>query len=166
MKSAAVESNRPRRDTHSYQPTSMSPIVIIFAIGGMLIATTVALAALYFSHKRREQWHQTARVALEKGQPLPPAVNLGEDAEDFPPPNTSLADWQAARRAESRSQTVKGALVLIALGAGLQVFLYSVRARVGWIGVIPGFIGVALLLHTVFESLFYKPNSSSRPPQS
>lgn len=143
----------------------MSPIIIIAAIGGMLIAITVPLAALYFVHKRRELWHQTARLALEKGQPLPPAASLGEDLEDFPPPNANLADWQAARRAEARSQTIKGGLVLIAVGAGLQVFLYSVHARIGWIGVIPGFIGVALLLHAAFEALFFKPSSSSRPPQ-
>lgn len=144
----------------------MSPIIIIAAVGGMLIAISVPLAALYFIHKRRELWHQTARLALEKGQPLPPAAQLGEDLEDFPPPNANLAEWQAARRAEARSQTVKGGLVLLALGAGLQVFLFSVHARVGWIGAIPGFIGLALLIHAVFETLVFKSSPSSRPPQS
>lgn len=141
----------------------MSPIVIIFAIGAMLLIIVVPVAALYFNHKRSELWHQTARLALEKGQPLP--GGLSDDPADILPPRVDLAEWTAARRAQSRSRSVKAGLVLIALGAGIQVFLYSVRARVGWVGAVPGFIGVALLLHSAFESLLDKSKAPSRLPQ-
>jgi hypothetical protein len=77
--------------------------------------------------RRDRLWHETARLAIEKGQPLPP------------PPSRGPFD---GRRLWDRG--LQGALILIAVGVGLYIALpASVRI---W-GVLPGFIGIAMLIH-------------------
>lgn len=139
-------------------------IAVISLIGGLLLALVIPVVALILHHRKRQLWHETARLALEKGQPLPPSQVEADDAELTPPPGVSFAEWQAAKRAESRSHATKGGLVLIAVGGGIIAFFSAMGSKnFGMIGTIPGFIGIALLIHAVCESFFDK---SPRPPQS
>lgn len=137
-------------------------IIVIAVIGFVLIALLVPVAAIYFHHRKRHLWHETARLALEKNQPVPPI--LAEEAENDlrPPAGVSFADWQAAKRAESRSHATKGGLVLIGVGAGLYLLFGAAGGgQMRWVGAIPGFIGVALLVHVLFESLLAKSSTKS-----
>lgn len=129
-------------------------IVVISLIGGLIIGVTIPIAAIYFHHKRQQLWHETARLALEKGQPVPPMAASAAELEHTPPAGVSFQEWQAARKAEARGHQIKGGLVLIAVGAGLYLFFGAAGGgQMRWMGTIPGFIGVALLLHALFESL-------------
>ena len=104
---------------------------------------------MYYNNRRRELWHETARLALEKGQPLPA---LPTDDEPH------------RRRPEDRGNDIR-----IGVGLGLYLFLSSLVGRsLGYVGAIPGFIGVALLLYGLFSALTRRKHSDrdSLPPRS
>ena len=129
-------------------------VAVLIPIAGIILAGVVVVCAMYFRHRRREMWHQTARLALEKGQPIPPQP-AGEVRLQF--------------RAERERNDVRAGLILIAVGAGIYLFLRTGGdSRLGIVGAIPGFIGVALLLNGLFASLSAKGKNPSddRPPQS
>ena len=123
----------------------------VLAIIALVFAVIVAVVAIYFKHRRRqmELWHETARLALEKGQPLPP-LSLG------------------ATGGHPRND-VRIGLIMIAVAGGIWLLLPPTGARpVTYLAAIPGFIGVALLLNGFFEVLFSKkqPAPDARPPQT
>jgi hypothetical protein len=132
---------------HLLADISSIPWVAIVAIaGGLLIGPIVIFIVFNSIHRRHQLWHETARVALEKGQPLPPMP-----ADVAPPP--SLPPKPA--------NDIRSGLVLIAVGAGLYLFLGSlVSQSMGYVGAIPGFIGIALLLF----GLFNRNSISDQPP--
>lgn len=133
---------------------------LIGLVGGLLVALTLPAIAMYYHHRRQQMWHETARLALEKGQPMPPQPRDDDEAENTPPPGVAYDDWIETKRAQERRHDIKGGLVLIAVGAGLYLMMGS--GSVGrFIGAIPGLIGAALLLY----ALFNKPSAGSRPPQ-
>jgi hypothetical protein len=113
---------------------------IIVGIIAVLAAIPIVIAGLYFRHQQQKLWHETARVALEKGQPLPPQA-----AED-----------DQRRSGPDVANDFRAGLVLIGLGAGLYFFLGR------GIAAIVGFIGIALLIYATFAALFHRKN----PPQN
>jgi hypothetical protein len=128
---------------------------IIVGIFGLGVGLVFGLFGMYFHHRRQELWHETARIALEKGQPLPALPN------DEPSP----VDRE---RAETKNDFRSG-FVLIAVGIGLYIFLTGfLGISLGRVGAIPGLIGVALLLYAVLNSIFGRKKSGpdNRPPQS
>jgi len=116
-------------------------IPIVSVIGGCAIA----IVAIYLHFRKQQLWHETARIAIEKGQPVPP---MPADDNSIPPTTGSPAEWEAVKR----RQTINGLMIggLINLGVGLGLFLLLSRVasnpNLGFIGAIPGFIGIALLL--------------------
>jgi hypothetical protein len=124
---------------------SSIPWVAIFSIIGAFLVGPVVIFIVFSSiHRRHELWHETARVALEKGQPLPPMP-----ADVAPPPS------EPAKPAND----IRSGLILIAVGAGLYLFLGALMGQsMGYVGAIPGFIGIALLLFGLL-------NARSKPDQ-
>lgn len=125
-------------------------------VAGMILGGVMGITAMYFRHQQSRLWHETARIALEKGQPLP----------DFP-------DEKRIGRSKSpdrlNSHDLRAGLILLGVGAGIYVFFVTVGAEEArFIGAIPGFIGVALLLHALLTALLPKnrPAPDDRPPQS
>lgn len=119
---------------------------LIGLIGGLLVAIIVPTAAMYFHHRRQQLWHETARIALEKGQPVPPRPRSDEEMELTPPAGVAYDEWLAAKRAQQWRHDIKGGLVLIAVGVGLYLMLGS-----SYLGAVPGMIGVALLVYAYFN---------------
>ena len=114
---------------------------LIIPIAGIILAGVITVSGMYFHNRRREMWHETARIALEKGQPLPP---LGPDRDD---------DEETAKDPGTHHD-VRGGMVLIAVGAGLWLMLGAMSNTLRYIGAIPGFIGVALLLYALLATIF------------
>lgn len=141
----------------------MSITSLPLAVSGMELGLYLGLAGLaagivfgglgmYFHHRRQALWHETARIALEKGQPLPP-----------------LQDQETSPSYVSKDNDFRSGLVLIAVGAGLYLFLNAFLGRAfGLVGAIPGFIGVALLLYATLNVLFSRKDKpvSERQSQS
>lgn len=129
-------------------------IPLVIPIAGIALAGVLSVSAMYFRHRQRELWHATARVALEKGQPVPPA-----------PPE----DYRLHMRVNRERNDFRAGLIFIALGAGLYYCLGGISdGRSAAFGAIPGFIGVALLLNGLFNSLFQKktPPTDELPPRT
>ena len=100
----------------------------LIAIVGLLVGfgLPVALVAiiLYYKHRRQRMIHETIARLAEKGLPVPPEL--------VDPP----------RRGHSG---LRGGMVLVALGIALAIFMAETRGS--WsIGLIPGLMGIALIL--------------------
>jgi len=123
-------------------------IAVIGIAGGIVITVVAIVGGLITANRRQAMWHETARVALEKGQPMPKSP-----------------DDEAEVEAEKNSEggDIRAGLILIAVGGGLYLFLSNIGGgKVGYVGAIPGFIGVALLLFGLLSLAFKRKD----PPPS
>ena len=123
------------------------------SLAGMATGIIFGGLGMYFHHKRQSLWHETARIALEKGQPVPPAPDREESGAA-----RTLSDGQI--RAKRIRGLLIGGLINIALGAGLYLGLTQLSRALANFAAIPGFIGIALLLAGLIE-LFLTRKSSS-----
>jgi hypothetical protein len=106
-------------------------------------AFVIAIVAINHVNARRkaELRHETIRLALEKGQPLPP----------------ELLNMPATVEQKPKSNDRKAGLILIAVGVGLYFFFSAggwesrIPGNLRWVALIPGLIGVALLINWFFE---------------
>ena len=97
---------------------AMTGLVASFGLPLFVIAIV-----LLYKHKRNRMQQETILRLAEKGLPVPPEL--------LQPPN--------------RSPSPKGGLVLLALGIALSVFFWE-RGQPWSIGLIPGLMGIALLV--------------------
>jgi hypothetical protein len=134
----------------------MIPIAIFFFI------LLIIVASQYLKNQSRKMWHETARIALEKGQPIPCAPSELEEAIGKTP-NTPFVK-------RSGRGDVKSGLILLAVAAGLYFGFNDLRAQdhsvPSVIFYVPGCIGVALLLNALITYLTTKktPETPSTPP--
>lgn len=108
---------------------------VLIPIIGMAVTfgLPVVLVAiiLWFKHRKLQMTHETIAKLAEKGLPVPAELLAAA------PPN--------------RAAGLRGGLVLVGLGIALAIFLQEVGAP--WsIGLIPGLMGVALLIAWAIES--------------
>lgn len=120
-----------------------SNLVIIFAFVIVIVGIK-----RYFQWKRYQLWHETARIALEKGQPVPPGEPSGRDQWDRGYWRGSWGPWGELRRG----------LVLLAVGAALYLALPEEAKPYA---AIPAFIGVASLVIGLLS--FLKSDKASDP---
>lgn len=125
-------------------------IAIFVPIAGMIFAGVMGVSGMIFKHRQRELWHETARIALEKGQPLPPAV------EEFTRRNPD-------RR--FKRNDLRAGIILLAVSLGLYVFFHAVARDAEAIAAIPGCLGGALVLLGIIEALSGK-KSDELPPRT
>jgi hypothetical protein len=109
--------------------------LVVFGLP-LLLVTIVLL----YKHRRMRITHETIVRLAERGIPVPPELL------DPPRPRTS---------------GLRGGLVLIALGAGLSIFFLE-RGGPWSIGLIPGLMGVALLVAWAIEN---KERDKTLPPR-
>ena len=145
-------------------------LLLIFTLGATALSTVIVIVALVFKHHQRRLWHETARAALDKGQPLPsyPGAQKHEIEKS----------WHEFARSQMAAQNhiqgfrwrrdLRGGLMLLALGLAV----YAARPpswTTGWDLAIyvPSFIGAALLLNALLSALFApkEKDVSARPPQ-
>jgi hypothetical protein len=125
-------------------------IAIAAILGGLTFTILLIFFGLKFVQRRQELWHETARVALEKGQPLPPLPR----------------DMQPEKHSDENND-LRAGLVMIATGGGLYLFFATFIPALRFIAAIPGFIGVALLIYGLSKALTgRKDPSADRSQQS
>jgi hypothetical protein len=103
------------------------PIISVLMVFGMPVVIIALFVAL--RHRRNRMMHETLRAMIEKGVPIPPELLAGGGA--------ALAS--ASNGAGYGNRDLRWGLVLIALGGGVGLMA-------GKLGLIPFFIGVALLI--------------------
>jgi Flp pilus assembly protein TadB len=111
------------------------PTNYIIPIAGMIFAAVYVLIKSLTKLQKEKLRHETIRLAIEKGQPLPPEL-LERSI-----PNQPTDDR-------------KSGLITLAVGVGLFVFLsqYEIgKLGLAWVAMIPSLIGVALLLNWALE---------------
>jgi hypothetical protein len=130
---------------------------VLIPLAALIVGGVIAVVAMVLSHQRRKLWHETARLALEKGQPLPS------------PEPEHHADTPSAKD-ERREHDLRGGLVLIGVGLGLYLFFLHLSPPgiygLAFLATIPGFIGIALILHWLITALLRSKKSDSTPPRS
>jgi hypothetical protein len=122
-------------------------IAIAAIVGGLSFSILLIIFGLKFVQRRQELWHETARVALEKGQPLPPLP----------------ADMRHEKHPEQNNDFRTG-LILIATGAGLYLFFVTFLPPLRFVAAIPGFIGVAMLLYAILNALLGRKDKPADRP--
>ena len=136
-------------------------IGMLALLGGILVAIIVPSVALYFYNRRQQMWHETARLALEKGQPVPTAPGQAPLNPEIDPAVAGLHTADATARVavldQIRSQRIRGYLlggmINLAVGAGLFLAMQQLSRQTAYFAAIPAFVGVALILAAWFESL-------------
>jgi hypothetical protein len=144
----------------------------VIAVSMSMAIPIVAIVVSHANKRHKEQlWHDTARLALEKGQPIPPRAPSDEEIKaPLPPSGDHPAEWERVRRANRRRKDIRNGLLLAAVGAG---FYFSgdhghfTRAG-GFLTYIPLFIGAALILNGLLDGLFShsSDDSGDLPPRS
>jgi hypothetical protein len=126
-------------------------IAIIIPVVAIALGGVIAVCGMYFHHQQKKMLHDTARLALERGQPIPP--ELVSELSD-------TAHHSSAQRTHPRND-IRSGVILIAVGVGLYLFFETMSLHnLRFVGAIPGFIGVALLLLGIFDSLFARKKSA------
>lgn len=114
---------------------------VMVAMTGMLASFGLPLViiaiVLYYKHQRNRMHQETILRLAEKGLPVPPEL--------LQPPD--------------RNPSPKGGLVLLALGIALSAFFWE-RGLPWSIGLIPGLMGVALLVAWRIDS---RPTRNREP---
>lgn len=116
---------------------------VLVAMTGMLasfgLPLLVIAAILVYKHKRNRLQQETVLRLAEKGLPVPP--ELLRPPESTPSP--------------------KGGLILVALGIAISLFFWE-RGQPWSIGLIPGLMGVALLVAWKIDS---RSSGRGAPPR-
>ncbi len=142
----------------SFDGSMRSLIPIVAIVMPFFFVVAILLMKHISDQKARQLQHDTIRLALEKGQPLPPEL-LNPSALNPESIKTLGSDGKP------KSNDRKAGLILIAVGASLFLFLggadslFNLQSTGGihhlggmqWVGLIPGFIGVALLVNWMLE---------------
>lgn len=143
---------------------------LTFGIAGLAIGALFGLLGMYLGHRRRVLWHETARIALEKGQPIPvpPPDSCGNwsDASAYPRSGSPAEFSHQRARHRSRGLLISG-MVNIAVGLGMYVAFSQFAGKAAYAGAIPAFIGVAFIAGAAIELWFAPkpPQTSARPNQ-
>jgi hypothetical protein len=109
---------------------SVAVVAIVAMLVGLGLPIVLVATVLFYKHRKLRISHDTITRLAEKGLPIPPEL--------MEPPRRGSAG-------------LRGGLVLVALGIALSVFFAGWGP--GWsIGLIPGLMGVALLIAWKIES--------------
>lgn len=111
----------------SSNETAVALMGILVSLGMPVLLVGIIL---YFRHRKAQLVHETIAKLAEKGMPV--------TADMFASP-------------PSRNAGLKAGLVLVALGIGLAIFFLE-QGRTWSIGLIPGLMGVAMLIAWRIES--------------
>ncbi len=140
--------------------SSMPPVlwvmlvpVSVFFVGGL-----IAVVALVMKNQERMRWHETARIALAKGLPIP---NM---------PDSWSPQSPTPGRHRQRMGLITAGLINVAVGIGLYFGLSAIPGA--WVArdfaFIPALCGVALMIGAAIDLLLSRkfPDPGDPSPKS
>lgn len=110
-------------------------ITFYLPLAGLIFALIITLFGMWMAVQDKRLKHETIRLAIEKGQPLP----AGLLDEDFGAPHGSPAARPRERSRLRAMNDLRGGLVCLAIAGGLYFI-------VPFVAPIMAFIGLALLI--------------------
>jgi hypothetical protein len=132
--------------------------VLMIPVAAMIFALLVIGIGSYFRSKEDQRRHETARLALEKGQPIPGFAESWLRSESC---NGGQKSWIGL---------MVGGMINVAVGIGLYFMLCSIPGAyvARFCAFIPGLIGVALLACALIVALSSrnKSDAGGPPPMS
>jgi hypothetical protein len=134
-------------------PGLVAVFIPIVAIVGFFVFLSVAVYSRHrYRSEERVKLYDTARSAVEKGQPLPPEVI------------TAMTQTPADRMPRTAFADLRSGVIMTAIGLGIFIFGYvgqtyerDVAILMG-IAAIPGLIGVAQIILSFFNPNKDKPS--------
>jgi hypothetical protein len=123
--------------------TPAALIAVTAIIGGLCLTAVIIIFGLKHAQRTQELWHETARLALEKGLPMPPTPE----------------ELRVRTAREAANDDFRSGLISLAAGIGLYYFLGAFLGRaLGAVGFIPMLVGLAMLLHAGLSAWFSRKN--------
>jgi hypothetical protein len=111
---------------------------MLVPISGCVMIAAIVIVPLYFKSIERQKLAETVRIAIEKGQPLPPEV--------------IMTLTSAGKPARTPERDLRRGLLLVAValgtvGLGLALGVGDASTRYALVGsaAFPGFIGLAFI---------------------
>jgi hypothetical protein len=136
---------------------NFSVVLIVAIVFSSLIAIPILIGSLIYRNSQKRREAELIRLAIEKGQPVP---SFPEKASQYATLKIALV-WLGGKA--SQYATLKIALVWLGGGIG-WIFMIIVGEILDWVGVsigiVPIFIGVALLIGWMMEK---KANGNRQP---
>jgi hypothetical protein len=136
---------------------------LLIPLGAFAMVAVISITTHLFKNAERQRWHETARIALEKGQQIPSMPNIADDV--VAPDKTGVAG-----RHKQVMGLVTAGLINVAVGIGLFFGLAHMPGaqEARYFALIPGLIGAALLIAGLINASLYRrlSDSGDRTPQS
>ena len=124
---------------------NLNLIVLYIVIGAVLIAWG------YLDYRATRLWHETARLALEKGQPIP------EQAQA----TAQVRNKLDRHRRKHGGNDLRAGLILLGIGSGIYAALPSNGSSLMLFAFVPGGVGVALLLSGIVSAFAGRKDRNS-----
>jgi hypothetical protein len=123
----------------------MAGFEILIPLAPFLMVAAIVVVPAWLKSRERKEMQATLRVAIEKGQPLPPEVIDALSKDNVKTPSTAGRDLRVG-------------VILLAVSIGVALFGYAVSFEeskafypiVGMAG-IPGMIGLAFIILSFFN---------------
>jgi len=103
-------------------------VPILIPLGAFALTAVLVGMSDLAKHRHRQLRHETIRLMVEKGQPIPPEL-LEERKKPPAQPGNDLANG----------------VKLLSAGIGLSLFLYFMQQRAWPVGFVPAMLGVGYL---------------------
>jgi hypothetical protein len=135
-------------DLHNFGENLTQTIAVLIPIVAIVMSCSLVIIIiglkLYFRHRKNKMLHETVRMMVDKGVPIPPEMFRKAENESMEQDNIK----------RPRNDLRMG-LILTGIGIGIVLFI----GKPGWIVL---FLGVAFL---VIASLDKKNKSDDQPPK-
>jgi hypothetical protein len=127
----------------TFDASTLGALIPLF---GMLIPIVAIIGGVAQWWHSEAQRHETIRTLARSGQPIPPELLRSG--------RSNKSDHGSDLSSQGGSDSLKPAMILLAIGISLALALYIVAPESGvWgFGLIPAFLGVAFLLVWIIES--------------
>ncbi len=141
LSSAFDSISTPIADLDSAMVLSLPVIALVMPF---LFVICIIGFGILKEYRYKKLQHETMRLLIEKGQPIPPELFAEKQAD------VGLLDKLNNLNKKKEKDDRKVGLILIAVAIGLYFFFKNMTGMpdgLCWVSLIPGLIGVALLIN-------------------